>query len=596
MALKGDRKRLGKYQIESMLGKGAMGIVYRAYDPDIKQHVAIKTIRKELLEESDDGELLRRFKNEVIAGRRLKHPHIVSIYEYGDDEDIAYIVMELVQGKPLKEYFEEDYRFELPEIQHLMAQLLDALGYAHARKIIHRDIKPGNILIAENFQIQITDFGIAKIDTSTLTRTGMVMGTPNYMAPEQCLGGSVDARADLFAAGVILYQLLTGEKPFNGGSPMTTMHKVLNSIPIEPSHLNLHIPRAFDAIITKALAKRPEDRYQQASVFAEDLQRIGKTVPSPPGPTTAQARPVTDTTLVEPSPPTVAKNTTPKHPPPDPGPVSKPKINTGLTLAILLLAGLAGGGYWWWQQRQPGSELAPEIPVSDVIETPPATHLHELENLLTKFSCAKLSASINDVNQVSVRGYLRSQDRPALEQAISNLPDVKDISLAQVETLEWPYCEVRQLLDPLRQHNTEQNLGLRIMANHPDGRYREGELLVLELTAPSYEAYLYVDYYQLDGNVVHMLPTNLASTKRYPAGKHITLGQKSAGQRLWQIQPPFGTEMISVIAAPQALFAKARPEVEPAKGYMAVLQKLLKEPDGDAKMADYLSITTGPKR
>jgi eukaryotic-like serine/threonine-protein kinase len=196
-----DIEKLGKYRIEAVLGKGAMGIVYKAYDPDLRQSVAIKTIRKEILEQDHaaDSTLLERFKNEVIAGRRLmKHPNIVGTYEYGQAQEICFIVMEYVEGKPLKDYLDKEHRFTLGEVMSIMEQLLDALHFAHEHGIVHRDVKPANIMLTQHGQIQVTDFGIAKIDSASMTKTGTVMGTPSYMSPEQCLGQHVDARTDIY--------------------------------------------------------------------------------------------------------------------------------------------------------------------------------------------------------------------------------------------------------------------------------------------------------------------------------------------------------------------------------------------------------------
>ena len=193
-----------------------MGVVYRAFDPDLQQAVAIKVIRKELVE-GCGGYLVRlRFKNEAIAGRRLRHPNIVPVYDYGEDHDCSFIVMDWVEGRQLKDVLESGHRFTLSEVLSITEQLLEALDYAHRRNVVHRDIKPSNILYGEAGQIQVVDFGIAKIESSTLTMTGAILGTPGHMAPEQCQGTPSDHRADIFAAGVILYELLTGERSAEG--------------------------------------------------------------------------------------------------------------------------------------------------------------------------------------------------------------------------------------------------------------------------------------------------------------------------------------------------------------------------------------------
>jgi serine/threonine protein kinase len=262
--------QLGKYQIKRELGKGAMGIVYEGLDPMIDRHVAIKVIRKSLINEADAQEVLGRFRREAQAAGRLNHPNIISVYEYGEDNDSAFIAMELVYGKELKEYFNDQKRFDIPFCIGIMQQLLGALEYSHSRGVVHRDIKPANIMITKEGQVKVADFGIAKIDSSDLTQAGTLLGTPTYMSPEQLLGVNVDHRSDIYSSGVILYQFLTGERPFTGALT-TIMHKVLNQAPVPPITLNANVSVALNEVVAKAMAKRPEDRFQSAAEFMEAL-------------------------------------------------------------------------------------------------------------------------------------------------------------------------------------------------------------------------------------------------------------------------------------------------------------------------------------
>ena len=265
-------RQLGKYQIRGELGRGAMGIVYRGFDPLIEREVAIKTLRADLLEGNEKSTLLARFKHEAQAAGRLNHPAIVQVYDYGEDGEHVFIAMELIQGKELKEFIAEDARFDLPGIVRMMRELLDALAFAHSKGVVHRDIKPSNLVVLKDGRIKVTDFGIARLESSTLTQAGNVLGTPSYMSPEQFMAQRVDGRSDLFSTGVMLYELLTGEKPFIGNSFATIMHKVLRETPIPPSELNITLPTAFDAVVAKALAKRPDERFQNAGAFAEALE------------------------------------------------------------------------------------------------------------------------------------------------------------------------------------------------------------------------------------------------------------------------------------------------------------------------------------
>lgn len=265
------RQQLAKYQIIQELARGGMGVVYKGFDPHIERIVAIKTIHQHLLEQSSGGKLLERFKREAQAAGRLTHPNVVMVYDYGEHRGTPYIAMEFVEGRSLEDYLKNDVRFTLELVVRIMTQILDALDYCHANGVVHRDLKPGNVILVGDSKVKIADFGIARIEASHLTQTGAVLGTPSYMSPEQFMGQTVDARSDLFSAGAILYELLTGEKAFPGNAMVTVMHKVVNVPPDDPSRINVHIPASFDRLTRKALAKRPDLRFQTASAFAEAL-------------------------------------------------------------------------------------------------------------------------------------------------------------------------------------------------------------------------------------------------------------------------------------------------------------------------------------
>ena len=263
-------RKLGKYEIRRELGRGAMGVVYEAYDPAIERIVALKTIRSDQLEGAERRDVIGRFQREAKAAGRLNHPNIVSIYDFGEDNGISFIAMEFVSGRELKSYFENNERFPIADIVRVMGQLLDAIDYSNQYGVVHRDIKPANIILLPDGRVKIADFGIARIESSQYTQAGTVLGTPAYMSPEQFMGQTVDGRSDIFSAGVVLYQFLTGERPFSG-TATTIMHKVLAEDPLPPSMLNVQVPKPFDAVIRKAMAKRPEERYQSAREFADAI-------------------------------------------------------------------------------------------------------------------------------------------------------------------------------------------------------------------------------------------------------------------------------------------------------------------------------------
>jgi serine/threonine protein kinase len=260
-------KQIGKYTVTRSLGKGAMGMVYEGFDPVIERKVAIKTILAEYLEAAEMEEALARFKREAQAGGRLLHPGIVGVYEYGTDGGMAFIVMEHVEGQELKRILATGMRYEVIEIFEIMKQLLTALDYSHKQGVVHRDIKPANLMVLAGTKVKIMDFGIARLESSSLTQVGTVVGTPTHMSPEQLMGLPADGRCDLWASGVILYELLTGISPFLADTPATVMHNVLQSEPVPPSTLKPGLPKGFDGIVQRALAKKPDDRFQTAREF-----------------------------------------------------------------------------------------------------------------------------------------------------------------------------------------------------------------------------------------------------------------------------------------------------------------------------------------
>ncbi|TAN53173.1 MAG: serine/threonine protein kinase [Methylococcaceae bacterium] len=298
MAFNPDDKKLGKYQIVRELGRGAMGVVYEGYDPVLERHVALKTIRKDLLQSgnNDTGNLLQRFRREAQAAARLHHPNIVVVHDYAEEDDTVFIAMERVNGKELKDYFAQKLRFDLKSSVKIMLQLLDGLAYSHQHNIVHRDIKPANIILIENSgRVKIADFGVARMDASELTQAGEIMGTPAYMAPEQLLGNPVDARVDIYSAGVIFYELLTGEKPFTGNNIPALMNNILHAEPPAASQRNVKLPPQCDGIVNKALSKDPGARYQTAEAFKAALKALfeapAAVVPAVPTPAPVVAAP-----------------------------------------------------------------------------------------------------------------------------------------------------------------------------------------------------------------------------------------------------------------------------------------------------------------
>jgi serine/threonine-protein kinase len=374
--------RLGKYAIRRELGKGAMGIVYEGFDPQIERTVAIKTILPSQLKGEEAAQVLARFKREAQAAGRLNHPGIVAVYDYGEeiaDEDhtmvagegaqarerVAYIAMEFVKGRELRDFFEANERFALKDVERLMVEVLDALGHAHANGVVHRDIKPANLIVLADGKVKVADFGIARVEKSELTQVGTVMGTPAYMSPEQFMGQPVDGRSDIFSCGVILYQFLTGEKPFTGNST-TIMYKVLHEEPLAPSLLNVALPAAFDAVVKKAMAKNPDERYQSAQEFAQAIKTTLGAVPAmgaaaaavdadrtelsmpPVAPVAPRAAPTAPSTAVAPAHVTTAT----------PAGDAKHKSNGALVAAVLTGVAILGAGSYYFSRGGQDSSAA----------------------------------------------------------------------------------------------------------------------------------------------------------------------------------------------------------------------------------------------
>jgi len=266
--------KAGRYEIVSELGRGAMGVVYKAVDPVIGRTVAVKTIK---LNEAGTGlsrpELLARFQTEARAAGLLTHPNIVVVFDAGEEDGLYYITMELVEGKSLQAMMDAGQAFPLPRTLRIMEQTCSALQFAHERSVVHRDIKPANLMLTGDDTVKITDFGTAKIlQFGTVQQTAHVMGTPSYMSPEQVKGRAVDGRSDIFSVGVMLYEMVTGEKPFPGQNITTVIYKIVNEAPVPPRQIDPSIHPGISAVVMRALEKEPDQRYQSCREMLEDLK------------------------------------------------------------------------------------------------------------------------------------------------------------------------------------------------------------------------------------------------------------------------------------------------------------------------------------
>jgi len=363
-------QKIGRYNITGELGKGAMGVVYKATDPNIGRTVALKTTRVDAhgLETED---LLRRFRNEARMAGTLNHPNIVTIYDAGEQEGVFYIAMEYIEGETLHALLSQHRSLPVEQVIDIVRQVCAGLDYAHAHGVIHRDVKPANVMLAASGTVKVMDFGIAKAG-GTMTATGQVLGSPNYMSPEQVKGKPIDGRSDLFSVGVLLYEMLTGEKPFDGQNVTTIIYKIVSEDPIPPRELDVTIHPGLSAVVTKSLAKAPDDRYQTGAALAADLanyKSFGTEVGANQSASTTAFPAVGDRTIVTATPPSMrppapatqlAAAPAPSGPSPTVRVGSAPGTNMRVlagVVALLLIATLAAWRVYRRHQQQ-ASEAA----------------------------------------------------------------------------------------------------------------------------------------------------------------------------------------------------------------------------------------------
>jgi len=275
-----EARKFGRYEVVAELGKGAMGTVYRARDPMLNRTVAIKTVNMDL-DRDEVADYEARFYQEARAAGGLNHPNIVTIYDIGKSGTVAYMAMELLDGNELRTIMAQGKALPVGQAIEIAAQAAEGLGYAHDHDVVHRDIKPANLMIVRDGLVKITDFGIARMRSAEVrTQTGVVLGSPRYMSPEQVVGKRAEPRSDIFSLGVILYEMVTGKPPFTGDDVSAIMFQILNFVPPPPSTVNPDAPDMLDFIVAKALAKSPGDRYASAREMASDLRECRRQVPA----------------------------------------------------------------------------------------------------------------------------------------------------------------------------------------------------------------------------------------------------------------------------------------------------------------------------
>ncbi len=654
-----ENRRLGKYEIRGTLGKGAMGTVYDGFDAAIDRRVAIKTMPLPDAADDEGQDGLQRFRREAQAAGRLTHPNIVAVFDYGEDAGLAFIVMEYAPGTELKKILDKGDRLPPAEAVRIMQGVLAGLNYSHERGVVHRDIKPGNVILSPDGTVKIADFGIARIESSNMTQAGTIMGTPAYMSPEQFMGQTVDQRTDIYSAGVMFYQLLTGERPFEG-SMSAIMHKALNTEAPRPSDLSVTAPSSLDAVVARSMAKRPEDRFGTASAFAaaitEAMQAgarggIGMADPLAGDDATmiAGARPATST--MKPSRPAPPPSVAPAASPP-PAAKSKLPLLAGVAVAVLALVG--AGGYFALSGGKgpaPDTQLAAQPPAvtppvvvnpvtPPVVTTPPVVSPPVVPPAILApvpavrppvappsvtpppvapppvappvvsnpvapppdvstppvappvvtpppvVQPAMNPAAIRDALLATLQNTPCSLTRASLEggrMVVSGVAGALAMNAvhdaAQTATrdglatnlnlggFDGPYCDVLDTIRPIG--GALLNVSLRNNATV----LRKNDLIVPQIVIPDYPGWLTVDYFPSDGSVTHLHPSALGPAKKEVAGTRVLLGNTS--KERWQVDIPFGTDIIVAIVSAAPLFSGLRPDDETAAQYVPALKRAL---------------------
>ncbi len=601
---------LGKYEIRKTLGRGAAGTVYEAWDPAIARQVAIKTVKLPDSADMDDQEALTRFRREAQAAGRLTHPNIVGVFDYGETDDLAYIVMEYVDGESLKAVLDRKERFAPADIVRLMEELLAGLDFSHERGVVHRDIKPANLMLTQQGRIKIADFGIARIESSGLTQIGTIMGTPAYMSPEQFTGQVVDPRTDLYSAGVVLYQLLTGERPFEG-SMSAIMQKALNTIPVRPSDIAVTAPAAFDAVVLRAMAKRPEQRFPTAAAFAAALREAAATpVADPDGEATLVRAPT-------PAPP-IASLAVPLTA----SPVMAREMLPSATLAagrssLPMLGGVGGaillmGGVAWFLLGAP--EKVPSLPPAGLAsapllvnptptqttQPPPAVAFRPAEPsspapsqvpeitapvvpkvapmaapvdrnalvaALAAIPCAMLDGNLSAAGQPTSLSGVIADGGPSADltrELAAHAPDIR-ANEVQVFPRSANYCRVLDVLRPAlaRFGETGARLELRMADGHT--RLTTNAPIRLQVRMADFAGELRVEYLSSDGNIYHAHPADGQVPRIFQAGQDLKPGLSGDGN-VGDVGPPYGSDMIFAIASTEPLFARPRAKSAEAAG------------------------------
>jgi serine/threonine-protein kinase len=603
--------RIGKYEIRRTVGRGGIGVVYEAWDVVLKRRVAVKTLPLLGLDTDLGQEKYQRFQREAQAAARLYHPNIAITFDYGETDALAYIVMEYLDGPSVKELIDKR-SVRADQVRTVMQGLLAGLQHSHDQGIVHRDIKPANMLLSKDGEVKITDFGIAHLEDSDLTQLGSQVGTPAYMPPEQVLGKKVDARSDLYSAGVVLYEMVTGRRPFVG-STTSVMHKILNVPAPRLSESTATFPPALDAVVAKALAKDPEDRYASANEFWQALN--GHLHPAPPAqPPIALEQAASDLTIVREPEPKVHSPPVELARPPAPQPIS---MSPRVLLPLVGAASLVVMAALWFSFHRTGSHPTPAKtqvsvasgPAKPRVESPPVVAATPapakqattpepvrpadagqsqqtaavapvktqaagpspefragLEEIASKIPCTFLRTDFTGATSVALSGVTALGEASEIEiegdlrRSVAQLSP--DASVAwKVQRVTGPYCSVLETLRSLESGRSAGHAvslaitGPAVTSDNPPPQAR--------VVMPDFAASLLVDFYSNDGTVHHLYPAGGDSSHNLSPGSEVNFARPdpaSVGAN--------GGGLLTAIASSKPLPGPAHPSQESTSVYL----------------------------
>ena len=600
MSDRGTPDRLGKFVIRGVLGRGAMGTVYDGFDPHIDRRVAIKTVRLQVEEGDEEAtEGLARFKREAQAAGRLSHENIVGVFDYGETDEIAYIVMEFVEGRSLKALVDPGLPLPPAEAAELMLQVLAGLDYSHRRGVVHRDIKPANVMLTHEGKVKLADFGIAKITSSNMTSVGVILGTPAYMPPEQFLGDPAEARSDIYAAGAMLFHMLTGKRPYEG-NPTSIMQRVLNAAgPPKASERVPGLSVAWDRVIDRAMARRPEDRFETAADFAEAIRVALRSPVEMPGdedatmvvsaPRAAAARVAAEPVVVRAAPAVAGK---------------KGGAPVGLIAGGVAAVVVVGGAVAWFALRSPAPVAVPAAvapvavaPVAPVVQAAadPAAVSAALAAATANIACSYVDSSVA-ANAVSLGGIAGNGDPlDAVTKAAAGAALPVAVS---VKGFPSTYCAAVDLLRPVMLVSK-----LDFTVPEASGTVNSSEMVHPTVSNLPFTGWLEVDYLSGDGTVAHLFPTAADraigfvadSARLLTMGSDLRLGDSPHNGL--EPGPPYGTDMVVAIESSEKLFPAPRAQGESMAGYVAALQAALArvKADGGRMAGGVVVLSTSEK-